>query len=59
MSPSWDGICGASGYFAIDYENPRGMAKTIGEAAKSIQDGMNAIVFPEGSRSVMAYLEKF
>ena len=48
-----------AGYFAIDYENPRDMAKTIGEAAKSIQNGMNAIVFPEGSRSVDGVLSKF
>ena len=39
-----------AGYFAIDFENPRSTAKTIGAAAKSIQDGMNAIVFPEGRR---------
>ncbi|HTY62855.1 MAG TPA: amino acid permease [Acidobacteriota bacterium] len=48
-----------AGYFAIDYENPRGTAKSIGEAARAIQSGMSAIVFPEGSRSVDGVLNKF
>ena len=48
-----------AGYFAIDYENPRSIAKSIGEAVRSIQNGMSAIIFPEGSRSVDGTLGKF
>ena len=48
-----------AGYFAIDYENPRSTVKSIGEAAGAIQNGMSAIVFPEGSRSVDGVLSKF
>ncbi len=40
-----------SGYIAIDRENPRGAAKSIIEAAAVIQSGINAIAFPEGTRS--------
>jgi 1-acyl-sn-glycerol-3-phosphate acyltransferase len=40
-----------SGYIAIDRENPREAAKSIAEAAKIIQGGVNAIAFPEGTRS--------
>jgi 1-acyl-sn-glycerol-3-phosphate acyltransferase len=48
-----------SGYIAIDRENPREAAKTIMEAAKVIQNGVNAIAFPEGTRSRTGELGKF
>jgi 1-acyl-sn-glycerol-3-phosphate acyltransferase len=48
-----------SGYIAIDRENPREAAKTIMEAAKEIQNGVNAIAFPEGTRSRTGELNKF
>jgi 1-acyl-sn-glycerol-3-phosphate acyltransferase len=48
-----------AGYFAIDYENPRSTAKSIAEAARAIQGGMSAILFPEGGRSVDGVLNKF
>jgi 1-acyl-sn-glycerol-3-phosphate acyltransferase len=40
-----------SGYIPIDRENPREAAKTIIEAAGTIAGGVNAIAFPEGTRS--------
>lgn len=40
-----------SGYIAIDRENPRSAAKSIIEAAEVIRNGVNAIAFPEGTRS--------
>jgi 1-acyl-sn-glycerol-3-phosphate acyltransferase len=48
-----------SGYIAIDRENPRDTAKSIAAAAKAIQDGTNAIAFPEGTRSSNGDLGKF
>jgi 1-acyl-sn-glycerol-3-phosphate acyltransferase len=48
-----------SGYIAIDRENPREAAKSIMEAAKEIQGGVNAIAFPEGTRSRTGELGKF
>lgn len=48
-----------SGYIAIDRENPRNAAKSIVEAAKQIQGGINAIAFPEGTRSRTGDLGKF
>jgi 1-acyl-sn-glycerol-3-phosphate acyltransferase len=48
-----------SGYIAIDRENPRGAAKSIMEAATEIQNGINAIAFPEGTRSRTGALGKF
>jgi 1-acyl-sn-glycerol-3-phosphate acyltransferase len=48
-----------SGYIPIDRENPRDVAKSIMEAAKAIQNGINAIAFPEGSRSRTGDLAKF
>lgn len=48
-----------SGYIAIDRENPREAAKSIIEAAKIIQGGVNAIAFPEGTRSRTGDLGKF
>jgi 1-acyl-sn-glycerol-3-phosphate acyltransferase len=40
-----------SGYIAIDRDNPRSAAKSIMEAAGVIRSGVNAIAFPEGTRS--------
>ena len=40
-----------SGYIPIDRDNPREAAKNIIEAAKVIRGGINAIAFPEGTRS--------
>jgi len=48
-----------SGYIAVDRENPREAAKSIVEAAKIIHDGVNAIAFPEGTRSRTGDLGKF
>jgi 1-acyl-sn-glycerol-3-phosphate acyltransferase len=39
------------GYIPIDRENPRDAAKSIVEAASIIRSGVNAIAFPEGTRS--------
>jgi 1-acyl-sn-glycerol-3-phosphate acyltransferase len=40
-----------SGYIPIDRENPREAARSIIEAARMIRGGVNAIAFPEGTRS--------
>jgi 1-acyl-sn-glycerol-3-phosphate acyltransferase len=48
-----------SGYIAIDRENPRDAARSIVEAAKVIRGGINAIAFPEGTRSRTGSLGKF
>jgi len=48
-----------SGYIAIDRENPREAAKSIAAAAKIIQGGVNAIAFPEGTRSKTGELSAF
>jgi len=48
-----------SGYIAIDRENPRDAAKSIVEAAEEIRGGINAIAFPEGTRSRTGSLGKF
>jgi 1-acyl-sn-glycerol-3-phosphate acyltransferase len=48
-----------SGYIAIDRENPREAAKSIVEAAKTIQSGISAIAFPEGTRSKTGTLGGF
>lgn len=48
-----------AGYFAIDNENPRSTAKSVGEAAQAIQSGMSAIIFPEGGRSIDGTLRRF
>jgi 1-acyl-sn-glycerol-3-phosphate acyltransferase len=39
------------GYIPIDRENPREAARSIVEAASIIRAGVNAIAFPEGTRS--------
>jgi len=48
-----------SGYIAIDRENPREAAKSIMEAAGIIRNGVNAIAFPEGTRSRTGMLGNF
>ncbi len=48
-----------SGYIAIDRDNPRDAAKSIIEAAHAIRNGINAIAFPEGTRSRTGSLGKF
>jgi 1-acyl-sn-glycerol-3-phosphate acyltransferase len=48
-----------SGYIPIDRDNPRNMAKSIQDAAKAINEGVNAIAFPEGTRSKTGELGKF
>lgn len=48
-----------SGYIAIDRENPRNAAKSIIEAAAEIAGGVNAIAFPEGTRSRTGDLGSF
>jgi 1-acyl-sn-glycerol-3-phosphate acyltransferase len=48
-----------SGYIEIDRENPREAAKSIIEAAREIQGGVNAIAFPEGTRNRTGDLGKF
>ena len=48
-----------SGYIAIDRENPRDAAKSIIEAAGVIHNGINAIAFPEGTRSRTGDLGNF
>ena len=48
-----------SGYIPIDRENPREAARSIIEAAKEISGGVNAIAFPEGTRSRTGALGEF
>jgi 1-acyl-sn-glycerol-3-phosphate acyltransferase len=48
-----------SGYIPIDRENPREAAKSIIEAAAIIRGGVNAIAFPEGTRSRTGDLGQF
>ncbi len=48
-----------SGYIPIDRDNPREAAKSIIEAAKIIRGGINAIAFPEGTRSRTGDLGRF
>ncbi len=48
-----------SGYIPIDRENPREAAKSIMAAADIIRGGINAIAFPEGTRSRNGDLGKF
>jgi 1-acyl-sn-glycerol-3-phosphate acyltransferase len=48
-----------SGYIPIDRENPREAAKSIMDAAGIIRGGVNAIAFPEGTRSRTGELGKF
>lgn len=48
-----------SGYIPIDRKNPREAARSIAEAAKIIRGGVNAIAFPEGTRSKSGRLGDF
>ncbi len=48
-----------SGYIPIDRDNPREAAKSIIEAARVIRGGVNAIAFPEGTRSRTGDLGRF
>ncbi|HYK88470.1 MAG TPA: lysophospholipid acyltransferase family protein [Acidobacteriota bacterium] len=48
-----------SGYIPIDRDNPREAARSIIEAARIIQGGVNAIAFPEGTRSKTGDLGSF
>jgi 1-acyl-sn-glycerol-3-phosphate acyltransferase len=48
-----------SGYIPIDRDNPREAAKSIAAAAQVIRGGVNAIAFPEGTRSRTGKLGSF
>jgi 1-acyl-sn-glycerol-3-phosphate acyltransferase len=48
-----------SGYIPIDEENPREAARSIIAAAEEIAGGVNAIIFPEGTRSKTGDLGEF
>ncbi len=48
-----------AGYVSIDRENPREALKAIEEAARKIREGMDIIIFPEGTRSVDGTLLPF
>jgi len=48
-----------SGYIPVDRENPREAARSIMTAAKEISGGVNAIAFPEGTRSKTGALGEF
>ncbi len=48
-----------SGYIPIDRDNPREAAKSIIDAADIIRCGVNAIAFPEGTRSRSGELGAF
>ncbi len=48
-----------SGYIPIDRENLRDAARSIQAAARVIQNGTSAIIFPEGGRSLTGDLGRF
>ena len=48
-----------SGYIPIDHKNPREAARSILAATKEIAGGVNAIAFPEGTRSTTGILGEF
>ena len=50
---------GRAGYISIDREKPREALKAIEEAARKIREGMNIIIFPEGTRSIDGNLLPF
>ncbi len=50
---------GRTGYISIDREKPREALKTMEEAAQKIRNGMNIVIFPEGTRSVDGTLLPF
>jgi len=40
-----------AGYISLDRKNPREAIKAMDEAARRIREGLNIIIFPEGTRS--------
>ncbi|MBA4391213.1 MAG: 1-acyl-sn-glycerol-3-phosphate acyltransferase [Syntrophus sp. (in: bacteria)] len=50
---------GRTGYISIDREKPREALKAMEEAANKIRNGMNIVIFPEGTRSVDGMLLPF
>lgn len=50
---------GRTGYISIDREKPREALKAMEEAAQKIRNGMNIVIFPEGTRSVDGILLPF
>jgi 1-acyl-sn-glycerol-3-phosphate acyltransferase len=48
-----------AGYISLDRENPREALKAIDDAARKIREGMNIIIFPEGTRSADGTLLPF
>ena len=48
-----------AGYVSIDRENPREALKAMEEASQRIRDGMNIIIFPEGTSSADGKLLPF
>jgi 1-acyl-sn-glycerol-3-phosphate acyltransferase len=50
---------GRTGYISIDREKPREALKAMEEAAQKIRNGMNIVIFPEGTRSVDGTLLPF
>jgi 1-acyl-sn-glycerol-3-phosphate acyltransferase len=50
---------GRTGYISIDREKPREALKAMDEAAQKIRNGMNIVIFPEGTRSIDGTLLPF
>lgn len=48
-----------SGQIAVDQDNVRSSARSIGRAVKSLQAGMPIVIFPEGGRSQDGRLQPF
>lgn len=51
MIPVFGWAMKRAGYISLDRENPREGLKAMEEAARRIREGMNIIIFPEGTRS--------
>jgi 1-acyl-sn-glycerol-3-phosphate acyltransferase len=51
MIPIFGWALKRAGYISLDRENPREGLKAMDEAARKIREGMNIIIFPEGTRS--------
>jgi 1-acyl-sn-glycerol-3-phosphate acyltransferase len=49
----------AAKYISLDRENPREALKAIEDAARKIREGMNIVIFPEGTRSMDGALLPF
>jgi 1-acyl-sn-glycerol-3-phosphate acyltransferase len=49
----------AAGYVSIDREGTRETVEAMNEAARKIHDGMNVMIFPEGSRSPDGSIQPF